>query len=351
MNKKIMFVCNRLGSGGAERVISVLANKFIEKNYQVYILAFSKSEQEYALNQKIKVCYQQLSGSAFKRIKRIRAIRHYVKLFKIDTVIAFSHYINISAIIAGMFLKVKVIISERNDPAHLENKKVLTLVRKILYPRAAALVCQTYDARDYFSFIKAAPVVVIPNPIMENLPQPYAGIRSQRLVTFSRLEPQKNIGMVIAAFCKLHKDFDHYVLEIYGEGSCLSELKAYTAALDLEKNILFHPFCLDIHHKILDASIFVLGSDYEGLSNAMLEAMALGLPCVVTDCPGGGARMMIASYENGILVPVGDVQAMYVAMKYMIENPKHAAHMSKNAAKIRSDLAADKIISMWEQLL
>jgi glycosyltransferase involved in cell wall biosynthesis len=141
------------------------------------------------------------------------------------------------------------------------------------------------------------------------------------------------------------------MLEIYGQGSLLSTMKEHAAALGLEKHIVFHPFSVDIHRKVADASMFVLGSDYEGLSNSMLESMALGLPCIVTDCPCGGAKMMITSYENGILVPVRDVKAMYGAMKYIIDNPEKAAAISRNAAKVRADLAVGNIVAEWERII
>lgn len=351
MSKKIMFVCNGLGSGGAERVITILANQLIKKDYSIFILAFIKSDQEYELNEKIKVIYEQLSGGVLNKLERVTAIRRYAKLFDINTVVAFSHYINMSAIIAGMFLKAKIIISERNDPAQVNKKKLLSLIRRLLYPKADTLVCQTNDAREYFNFIKKSQVVVIANPIIENLPKPFEGIRSKRIVTFSRIEPQKNIAMVIDAFYEFHKDFNDYMLEIYGQGSLLPAMKEHVSILGLQRHIIFHPFSVDIHRKVVDASMFVLGSDYEGLSNSMLESMAMGLPCIVTDCPCGGARMVITSYENGILVPVRDAQAMYEAMKYVIKNPEQAAYMSKNATKIRSDLAVDKIITEWERVI
>ena len=264
MSKKILFVCNGLGSGGAERVISLLANKFIQKGYRVFILAFKKSDQEYNINKNIKVIYEPLGSGTISKIKRVILIRHNIKLNKIDTVIAFSHYMNLSTIIARMFIKVKIIISERNDPAQIKKRKALNMLRKVLYRKADILVCQTEDAQKYFSFIKEAQTIVIPNPVMENLPQPFEGVRSKRIVTFSRIEPQKNIGMIIEAFAKFYQDYNNYVLEIFGIGSCLSALKDYAVKLGLEKQIIFYPFAGDIHQKVLDASIFVLGSDYEG---------------------------------------------------------------------------------------
>ena len=97
--------------------------------------------------------------------------------------------------------------------------------------------------------------------------------------------------------------------------------------------------------------MFVSSSDFEGMSNSMLEAMALGLPCVCTDCPAGGARAVIKDGENGLLTPVGDSHALYLAMKKVAENPELAAKLSKNSVKIREEQSVDKIIKKWMELI
>jgi glycosyltransferase involved in cell wall biosynthesis len=137
------------------------------------------------------------------------------------------------------------------------------------------------------------------------------------------LEKQKNLLLLIDAFALLYKEHPEYNLAIYGDGSEKKHIETYITKMLLEDCISVYESIPNIHEKIIDCAMFISSSDYEGLSNSMIEAMALGLPCVVTDCPCGGARMMITSYENGILVPVGDIQTMYEAMKYIIENPEN----------------------------
>ena len=197
--KKIMFVCNTLGGGGAERVVSVLTNTLLQKDYQVYILVHKKASKEYDFDRRINVLYSSKDGSASK-YKRVTAIRRAVKENQIDSVIAFSHYNAMYAVIACIGLEVRVIGSERNDPAQLDNRKVLKTLRLILYKHLDCLVCQTEDAKKYFPKEIQERSTIILNPLTDSLPEPYTGRRERRVVSFSRFDLQKNIPMLIDAF-------------------------------------------------------------------------------------------------------------------------------------------------------
>lgn len=351
--KNILFICNGLSFGGAERVINILANNFIEKGYKVFILAFTDMDESYKLNENIITYCVSIKNKKYflRRIKRIAIIRKYIIKNKIDVAVSFSYYNNISLIFAAIGLKLQKVISERNDPAQIESKYLINYLRKLTYPKADLLICQTPDALDYYKNIMNTKSIVIPNPLMENLPLPYMGERKKEIISFSRIEPQKNIKMIIDAFCLFQKDYSEYSLKIYGNGTCVNELQDYIYNLGLENKAFLYPFCLNIHEKVKDASIFVLGSNYEGLSNSMLEAMAIGLPVIVTDCPCGGARMVIENGINGIIVPVRDVNAMYNAMKLLTNDKKLANDISKNAIKIKETLSSKMICLKWEKAI
>ena len=348
--KKIMFVCNTLGGGGAERVVSVLTNTLLQKDYQVYILVHKKASKEYDFDRRINVLYSSKDGSASK-YKRVTAIRRAVKENQIDSVIAFSHYNAMYAVIACIGLGVRVIGSERNDPAQLDSRKVLKTLRLILYKHLDCLVCQTVDAKKYFPKEIQERSTIILNPLTDSLPEPYTGQRERRVVSFSRFDLQKNIPMLIDAFEIFHREFCDYKLDLYGDGSEKDRIKAYVKKKDMDSCVSIHPFVNNIHEQIEDASIFALSSNYEGLSNSMIEALALGIPSVVTDCPCGGARMVINNYKNGILVPVGDVNAMAKAMKNIASDSELAKKMSEEAINIRNTLSAKKIANEWMEII
>lgn len=353
MVKNVIFVSNLVGNGGAGRVMSMIANYFSENHIDVTICSFSDTYDTYDMNKNIKsiLIKPEIKISIFKKVKRIFLLRKVFKNNPSATIISFEYFVNMQTIIAAFFLKNKVIISERNDPRQLNKRKHMKIARDILYRFADILVCQTTDAKNYFPrFIKKKTTLIF-NPILSNLPDRYTGIRKKEIVNFCRIEPQKNLKMMIDAFRFLHEKYPDYILSIYGDGSERVKLNQYINKIHLSEQVKIHDFTFDIHNRIYNCYMFVSSSNYEGISNSMLEAMGMGLPSVVTDCPCGGARMFIKSYENGILVPVGDTKAFYQAMKYMIENPKKAEKMSEKATEIKEKLAAHKIYIKWMELL
>ena len=221
-----------------------------------------------------------------------------------------------------------------------------------LLKRTDGIIVQTQSAKRFFenSFDT---IFVINNPVKQNLPTPHSGARRKSIVNFCRLSPQKNLDLLIDAFALLHKDYSDYCLEIYGNTVGKTEemykikIAEKVGALKLNDCVSVLPPAADVHEKIIDSAMFVSSSDYEGLSNSMIEAMAIGLPCICTDCLGGGTREVMRDKENGLIVPVKDPQALYEAMKCYIENPGFAEQCGKNASAVRSRLDAKEIARQW----
>ncbi len=351
--KKILFVANKLCGGGAEKVVTLLSDELSNNKVEVKILTYKNSEQAYKINNNIeyRTIKAKHKNKFARKIERIVNLRKEIKRYNPDTVIAFEYFVNMQVILATLGLKVKVIISERNDPNNVGSKIGVKQLREYLYKFADILVCQTEEAKLYFGKKIQEKTKIIPNPITPNLPQRYQGKRKEEIVNFCRIESQKNLKLLIDAFELLHNEYNQYKLIIYGEGMAKEQLGKYIVDKGLEQCVILRNFALDIHNKILDRAMFVSSSDYEGISNSMLEAMGIGLPTICTDCPCGGARMMIENEENGILVPVGDVTALYEAMKKVIENPEFAEKISKNAIKINETLEQNKICKQWMKLI
>lgn len=349
--KNVIFVSNVIGNGGAGRVMAIIADYFVEKGIDVTLCSFLDNYETYEMNPKIKqvMIKKDLKG-VFGKIQRILRLRKFIKNYPYATIISFEHFVNMETIAATWGLMNKVIVSERNSPDILDKRRISKILRDILYRYTDVLVCQTTEAKKYFSEYIQRKTVIIPNPIKSNLPY-YEGNRKKDITTFCRVEKQKNLKMLIDAFEMLLKDYSEYVLSIYGDGSEKEGLIEYVNSKGLEKNVLFYPFDMDIHNKIVDCEMFVSTSDYEGLSNSMLEAMAMGMPVVCTDCRGGGARMMIEDGVNGILVPVRDTAAFYKGMKYLIDNKERAKKIGKNAMKVKVELSVDNICSRWIDLI
>ena len=256
---------------------------------------------------------------------------------------------NMQTCIADFGLKNKLIISERNDPKVKGNK--YKYIRNFLYRFADVLVCQTNDAKEYFPRYIQKKSVIIMNPLKDNLPKPWTGDREKIIVNFCRLEKQKNLKLLIDSFEIVNKKHSDYKLYIYGEGTEKEKLQEYINNKKFENDIFIMPYKDNIHEIIKKYTMFVSTSDYEGLSNSMLESMAIGLPTICTDCPCGGAKMVIRNEENGILIPVGDKERTAKAIIDLIEDKEQQKKLSENSIKIKQKLNVEVIAKEWCKLL
>lgn len=346
--KEIIFVSNDLKGGGAARVLLELAGKFAENGFDVSILSYSQGLGSYEIPDGVSVIfYPYVCKSAYDKIKRCHWLRSYFKSHENACVIAFEYFVNVHVLYALRGLKNKVIVSERNDPAREGGHFPMDQMRKYYYKKADCVVFQTNQAMEYFTSVKGIKGRVILNPIKSDLPGAFECIRSHRVVTFCRLEKQKNLKLLIDAFDEFYVSHKDYNLEIYGNGSLKNELLEHSKRLNSSNSIKFFPARKDIHSQILDASMFVLPSDYEGLSNSMLEAMAIGLPVICTDCPCGGASMVIDDGRNGFLFKPGDKASLVNLMMQVADNEEISRKISKNALKIKKKCSVDSIFLQW----
>ena len=344
---KILFVVDSLCGGGAGRVVSRIANELVNSNHDVAILPLFSKEITYPVSKKVHVFSNFSDALSVSVRQRIKLIRRVACEFKADTVISFLSYINIYTILASLGSKWKTIISERNDP-HLEPKtKSIRLLRHILYPFANGCVFQTIDAREYFAKNITRKGIVISNPVSEDIPPRYKGIRKRKIVSAGRLTAQKNYVLAINAVARVLYKYPEYIYEIYGEGEERENLVALINKLGMENRILLKGHVDNLMECIRDASVFLLSSDYEGMSNSLLEALAMGIPTISTNHPIGGAKSLIKTGYNGILTPINDENAMIDALEYLITNPNIAEEMGERAERLREELSVQNITQQW----
>lgn len=353
MNRTILIILHNLKNGGVERVLSVLANYFADENYNVHILAISSNDVSYKLSPKIYYEFVPIIP-IYKKMGLINNILSFFKIHKeikrINPycVIGFDDSIIIRSIPSAWLLRKKIIVSERIDPSIYGLP--MHIVRQISYDMADHVVFQTEDAKAYFPKRTQRKSVVIPNPLTEGLPTRSYVINKDILMA-CRLRPQKNVALAIRAFAKVYQKYKDYNLVVYGEGYQLNELKELSKSLGIEDSVKFPGHVSDIYKRMTECAMFLSSSDYEGLSNSMIEAMAIGVPVICTDCPVGGARMVIQNKVNGILVPVGDEESMANAISEVIENEEYAISLSRNGNKIKERLSTDVICPQWKALL
>ena len=188
---------------------------------------------------------------------------------------------------------------------------------------------------------------MIPNPLSDNLEEPYNGKRRKQIVAVGRLEPQKNYGLMLEAFGRLVQACPEYQLVIYGKGNSKEELIRKAQEKQIEKNVTFKGFSANIWKLEKDSAMYVLSSDYEGMPNSLLEAMAVGMPVISTNCPIGGPAMVVENGVNGLLVPVGESEALYNAMLTFVRNEEYADKLGKEAVKIKEKLDIGVICDHW----
>ena len=352
----ISFLIPSLGSGGAERVVSILASSLAERGHEVDVVMLANRHRDYRLSEKVNVvyldCEQDQGLKTGKRYRlRLQKIRRAIKQLHPDVAVSFMSETNIDTCLSMRFSRIPLVVSERNDPKTDPASRLKQWLRRLAYHKPRGFVFQTPDAQAYFSRRIQKRSEIILNPLSEKLPLPWQNAREKRVVAVGRLNRQKNFPMLIEAFSRFLKEHPDYILEIYGDGVLRESLQALVSEKGLADKVLFRGFCTDVHEKIRSAEMFVMTSDFEGMPNALAEAMAMGIPCISTDCPCGGPRFLMKHMENGILVPVKDTEKTYRAMCYMVENPEEASKMGQEAYHVRERMDASAITEQWERFI
>lgn len=351
--EKLYIITRSMKAGGCEHVVAQLANRFCAEGTAVSLFTVYRHDSFYPLDDRISVCPLNDSeeGKARDTFAVFRLFRKYVLEGKPDAVLAMPDMVNVwtSLFLAGT--GVPVIVSERNDPARFPASRLKRLLRKPAYRFASGFIFQTEQQKAFFPERIRKLGTVIDNPLeVEQLPPAYHGQREKTVVTAARLAPQKNLPLLIDAFRAFSKGHPDWKLIIYGEGAERENLEK-AAADGAAGSVILPGECREIADAIRTAGMFVLSSDYEGMPNALIEAMALGIPCVSTDCPAGGPASLIEQEENGILVRTGDAAGMAEAMGRIADDPALASRIGEKAEQIRQRLDARTVAAKWRSYI
>lgn len=348
-NKNIAITIPSLGMGGAERVTSELSNEFIKYGMNVIFILLDNNENYYPINEKIKIyfnSYNKKKNTFMRNIERIKKIRKILLDNKIDIVLSFLTSANFLSILATRKTNIRVYVSERSDPN--KNTEKIKMLRNLLYQRCDGIIFQTEDAKKCFSKKIQKKSRVIGNPIKDNLPKwKDVKVHDESIVTAVRLEKSKNIPMLLDAFAKVQKIYSNYKLIIFGDGPEYENIKEKSKTLGLEENVILKGRNNKWHEEAIHSSVFVLSSDYEGMSNSLLEALSMGMPVVSTDHPIGGAREVITNGKNGFLVPVNNAEVFSKKLLELISKKEMQNYFSKNAEKISQTMNVQKIGKIW----
>lgn len=342
MSKKIVFVIPNMTGGGTERVISLLANEYVKMGYEVAIMQFAGYEHAYELDEQIEdfSIASQSKGNPLVWMKRLIDMRKYFKQNPECYIFAFCVMGAVFSVISTMGLNHYILVGERNNPDSCNMPRL----RNWAYRRADRITFQTEYGITYFDQRIAKKAVVIPNPIRgEEIPDRYVGERKKWVCTVGRLHRQKNQKLLLDAFHDFSVRFPEYELHVFGQGELKEELRKRVEELGIDSKVVWHGFSSNVKEEIKESRMFVLSSDYEGISNSMLEAIAMGVPTITTDCPIYGARSYIEDGISGVLTPVGDKEALVKAMIRVAEDDLFAEKISMNGSAIRNQYSVNGI--------
>ena len=338
---KIVFVLPDMPGGGSERVVAMLANEYVHRGYQVAILLFAGNKVSYPLDERVEVYIagQASGGNPFIQVTRLLRMRRFYRKNKGCCIFSFCVRGSIFSVLAAAGIPHRFLVSERNDPSRIPEQRL----RDWSYRKAEKLFLQTDDMKKCFAKDIQAKSAVIPNPVSSDMPEPFQGERKKRIVSVGRLQPQKNHKLLIDAFAEFHNVYPDYELHIFGIGELEHDLMRQAEDLHIADKVILRGFSSNVQQEIWDCAMFVLSSDYEGISNSMIEALAMGVPVISTDCPVGGSRMYIEDRVSGILTPVGDHKALADAMINIAGDSEFARKLSINGAKIKEKYGLSKI--------
>ena len=275
--------------------------------------------------------------------------------YRPDVVVAFARLALFRALMAKKKTGIPVVVCVRIDPrSEYRGARNFFQIKKYM-KTADGAVFQTKDAEDYFRKDLTCSSTIILNPITPKyLGLPPVKERNKTIVNAARLVAFKNQVLLVRAFSIVHEKHPDYDLKIYGPDSgdgTREKILQTIAECHLEGVVHLMGNSDALEKELPQAALFAYSSDYEGLPNSLLEAMAMGLPCVSTDCPCGGPGTLIQNGENGILVPVGDAEALAGGMLALIENPERAAELGRKAAKIAEIASTDRVFEAWQDYL
>lgn len=344
---KILFCSATLLHGGAERVISILSNELVNMGHDVNILLYYDRPIWYELDDRVKVQNDEKVIGKSGVLKHIVYRHKYFKSTDADIIISFLAPINMINILAKIFTGKKLIVADRNDPRKIPVNCIIRRLRNFLYYFANGVVLQSINNKNYFSKYVQNKSTVIFNPVDVGV---YKGIalRSEKkdeIIAIGRLIEQKNPFMLLEAFEKITKKFPTYTLIYYGEGNLAEEIRKKAEKLGISEKVYLPGAVKNIFEKIKNAKLYVMTSKYEGMPNALIEAMCVGIPVISTKV--SGAVDLISNRENGRLIECFNVNELAETMLNLLEDYDTAVRYAEKAIELNEKLNAKQIIENW----
>lgn len=353
--KKIAFYIGSLRKGGAERVFVNLAEFFQKEGYCVIMVTQYQKADEYILADGIKRILSDIGDGEVSSSRVLNFFRRLNKLHVIwkrerpDMVLSCIGKNNFMAVVTTMGTRTKPVVSVVGEAKEEYPTRQMRMLADFLFSHAAGIILQTERSRSFFCKKVGERAVILPNSLNPDFIRPrYEGERERKIVSVGRMDANKNHEMQIRAFAAVKDRYPGYKLVIYGDGELRPDLKALAATLGVSDSVVLPGVVQDVARRIERASLFLLTSYSEGVSNALIEALALGLPVIATDVPSGGTEELMTDGVNGLVIPAGDQKALETAMDRLLGDAALAEGLGREAAKIQERLAPERVNSLWK---
>jgi GalNAc-alpha-(1->4)-GalNAc-alpha-(1->3)-diNAcBac-PP-undecaprenol alpha-1,4-N-acetyl-D-galactosaminyltransferase len=357
--KMFVFVLADLQSGGTQRVVSSLANYWSKTGNEVTVITLAERDSDFfklsAAIKRIVIGGQRDSNSLVTgivaNISRIILIRNALKDLNARTAVGMICQTNILLVIAGLGLKTRIIISERNDPKRQSFGRAWDFLRRRIYPLADLVTANSREAViSLEAFVPKHKLEFLPNPVAFSSMNKDGKSPENRIIAVGRLHPQKAHDILISAFAKLIPKYPDWHLEILGEGDERLALSNLIKRFDLERSVTLSGRVENVMERLSRAKIFALPSRHEGTPNALLEAMAAGVAPVVSDA-SSGALEYVEHQINGLVVPVDDVDVLAKALCQLTENDKERQTYARKSISKVEHLSLPEVASYWESII
>lgn len=348
---KILISIGSICQGGAERVVSIISKKFLDLGYDVELLLYYDRDIFYSVDSRVKVTIEERyisKGHGRQILKHLIWRRKYIKEQKPDVVISFLAPFNMLNIVSMFGLNIPLVVADRNDPKKVPENYFIRKGRDFLYEFTNGVVLQNNTNKVYFSKRIQRKSKVIYNPIdlkQYTASSLYVETKEKVIVSVARVVEQKNPLLLLRAFKTVSNKFPEYKLLYLGNGDMLDAVVHEAEKLGIRHKVDLPGAVLNVFERIKSAELFVLNSNYEGMPNALLEAMCLGLPVISTKV--SGAVDVIKNGENGLLVDCNDENGLAEAITKMLSDQKLRLKCANNASKLANELNVDKIVDKW----
>jgi GalNAc-alpha-(1->4)-GalNAc-alpha-(1->3)-diNAcBac-PP-undecaprenol alpha-1,4-N-acetyl-D-galactosaminyltransferase len=356
---KITLVIYAMGLGGAQRVVSILANYWATHGWEVTLITLSGSSRPsfYHLEAPVKLVQLGIIGDSpsFPTLlstgrQRISVLREAIIVSKPDAIVSFLNTVNVITLIATWKLNIPIIVSEHIYPGFTDVNQVWQILMKLTYRYADWVTLLTESALPFYPSDRGYRSIVMPNPVIT----PDPAVETERLlvspmsIAIGRLQPQKGFDLLIKAFSQLRHKYPDWQLTILGEGPIRGDLEQLRSQLQLTERVHLPGQVQNVNAYLRQADIFVLSSRFEGFPMSLCEAMACGLPVLATDCLSG-PREIITDGVDGMLVATEDIDALACGLDALMSDPAKRQQLAQAAPQILNRFGLEQVMNMWSE--